>query len=464
MSAAVIDLPGTARRFRPPAPIPHAERMNPLQLILAIRRNPVSAWGVWHFEEPFVQARTPLLGDTIVVNDPAMLRHVLVDNVQNYPKSGIARRVLAPAGAADGLLTSEGEAWRKMRRTLAPIFAPRNVDMLAEAIHDRAAIAAERMAATPAGGRIDVSAEMARTTFEVMSATLFSDGITQGPEAFGKALNRFLETMGRVDPFDLIGVPDWVPRLTRLRGRDPVKFFETEVAATIAKRRAEVTAGTAPHDLLTLLISASDPETGLGISDEEVASHVITFIVAGHETTSNALSWTLYLLAKHPEMRAKVEDEAAEADRHPLADWPEKLVWTRAVIEEAMRLYPPASTLSRQAVAEDRIGDVTVPKGALVIVSPYLVHRHKKLWDAPDYFMPERFLPDQRESIDRFQYIPFGAGPRVCIGLRFAMLEAVVILAEVVKRVRLDWPARQAVQPLERITLRPEPGLSMVRG
>jgi cytochrome P450 len=435
-----------------------------LQLILAIRRNPVSAWGVWHFEEPFVQARTPLLGDTIVVNDPAMLKHVLVDNVQNYPKSGIARRVLAPAGAADGLLTSEGEAWRKMRRTLAPIFAPRNVDMLAEAIRDRAAIAAERMAATPAGGRIDVSAEMARTTFEVMSATLFSDGITQGPEAFGKALNRFLETMGRVDPFDLIGVPDWVPRLTRLRGRDSVKFFETEVAATIAKRRAEVTAGTAPHDLLTLLISASDPETGLGISDEEVASHVITFIVAGHETTSNALSWTLYLLAKHPEMRAKVEDEAAEADRHSLAEWPEKLVWTRAVIEEAMRLYPPASTLSRQAVAEDRIGDVTVPKGALVIVSPYLVHRHKKLWDAPDYFMPERFLPDQRESIDRFQYIPFGAGPRVCIGLRFAMLEAVVILAEVVKRVRLDWPARQAVQPLERITLRPEPGLSMVRG
>ncbi len=464
MSAAVSDLPGVTRRFRPPAPIPHAERMNPLQLILAIRRNPVATWGVWHFEEPFVQARTPLLGDTIVVSDPTMLRHVLVDNVQNYPKSGIARRVLAPAGAADGLLTAEGEAWRQMRRTVAPIFAPRNVDLLAAAIRDRAARAAARMAATPAGGRIDVAAEMARTTFEVMSATLFSDGITSGPKEFGRALNRFLETMGRVDPFDLMGAPDWVPRLTRLRGRDSVAFFEREVGATIARRRAEVEAGTAPHDLLTLLIAASDPETGLGIADAEVASHVITFIVAGHETTSNALAWTLYLLAKHPGARAQVEAEAADADRHPLADWPEKLPWTRAVIEEAMRLYPPASTLSRQALAEDRIGDVTIPKGALVIVSPYIIHRHRRLWTQPDYFMPERFLPGARESIDRFQYIPFGAGPRICVGLRFAMLEAVVILSEIVRRVRLDWPARQAVQPLERITLRPDPGLVMVRG
>lgn len=463
MSAAVTDLPGITRRFRPPAPIPHAERMNPLQLILQIRRNPAAAWGIWHFSEPFVQARTPLLGDTIVINDPAMLRHVLVDNVVNYPKSGIARRVLAPAGAADGLLTTEGEPWRQMRRTLAPIFAPRNVDMLAEAIRSRAVAAAERMAGTLPGGRIDVAAEMARTTFEVMSATLFSDGITQGPEAFGRALNRFLETMGRLDPLDIIGAPDWLPRVTRIRGRDSVRFFEREVNATIAKRRAEVAAGTAPHDLLTLLIQAADPETGLGISDAEVASHVITFIVAGHETTSNALSWTLYLLAKHPEVRERVEAEAREAARHPVADWPEKLPWTRAVIEESMRLYPPASTLSRQAVAEDRVGDAVVPKGALVIVSPYIIHRHRKLWDAPEYFMPERFLPGAREKIDRFQYLPFGAGPRVCIGLRFAMLEAVVILAEIVQRVRLDWPARQAVQPVERITLRPDPGLVMVR-
>ncbi|MGL4240328.1 MAG: cytochrome P450 [Beijerinckiaceae bacterium] len=463
MSAAVIDLPGQSRRFRPPAPIPHAERMNPLQLLLAIRRNPVAAWGVWHFEEPYVQANTPLLGHTLVVNDPAMLRHVLVDNVANYPKSDLARRVLAPAGAADGLLTSEGEAWRKMRRTLAPIFAPRNVDMLADAILAKAETAAARMAETPVGGRVDVAAEMARTTFEVMSATLFSDGITQGPEAFGKALNRFLETMGRVDPLDLMGAPDWIPRFTRLRGRDAVKFFETEVAATIAKRRAEAAAGNAPHDLLTLLIQASDPETGLGIPDEEVASHVITFIVAGHETTSNALSWTLYLLAKHPDVREKVEAEARDAERHPVAEWPDRLVWTRAVIEEAMRLYPPASTLSRKALAADRIGDAAVPEGALVIVSPYLVHRHKRLWKDADYFCPERFLPGARETIDRFQYLPFGQGPRVCIGQRFAMLEAVVILSTIVKHVRLDWPARQPLQPLERITLRPDPGLSMIR-
>jgi cytochrome P450 len=462
MSAAVLDLPSVPRRFRPPAPIPHTQRMNALQLLLAVRRNPVASWGTWHFEEPFVQART-ILGDTLVVNDPAMLRHVLLDNVLNYPKSDIARRVLSPAGAKDGLLTSEGETWRRMRQTLAPIFAPRNVDRLAQAVQARAEATAQRLAAIPVGGKVDAGAEMARATFEVMSATLFSDGITKGPEAFGKALNRYLHTVGRIDPLDLLGAPDWIPRLGRFQGRDAIAFFETEVAATIKQRREAVARGDAPHDLLTLLIQASDPETGLGISDAEVASHVITFIVAGHETTSNALAWTLYLLAKHPEVRAKVEAEAAEAERHPIAEWPDRLIWTRAVIEEAMRLYPPAATLSRQAVAEDRIGEVKVPKGALVIISPYLIHRHKKLWDAPDYFMPERFLPGARERIDRFQYMPFGQGPRICIGVRFAMLEAVVILATLVKHVKLDWPSRQAVQPLERITLRPDPGLLMVR-
>jgi cytochrome P450 len=463
MSAAAVATPSLHRRFRPPAPIPHTERMNALQLLLSVRRNPVASWGVWHFEEPFIQART-VLGDTLVVNDPAMVRHVLVDNVQNYPKSDITRRVLAPAGAKDGLLTAEGEAWRQMRRTLAPIFSPRSVDGLAATIRQRAETAASRMAQTPVGGSIDVAAEMARTTFEVMSATLFSDGIAKGPEAFGKALNRYLHTVGRLDPLDLLGAPEWIPRIGRIMGRDAIGFFETEVADIIGRRREVLAAGGAPQDLLTSLLQASDPETGLGISDKEVASHIITFIVAGHETTSNALAWTLYLLAKHPEVRARVEAEAAAADDARIADWPETLMWTRAAIEEAMRLYPPAATLSRQALAADRIGQVDVPKGALVIISPYLIHRHKTLWSEPDYFRPERFLPGARDAIDRFQYIPFGQGPRICIGMRFAMLEAVVILSTLVRTLRLDWPARRTVQPLERITLRPDPGLVMVRG
>ncbi len=194
--------------------------------------------------------------------------------------------------------------------------------------------------------------------------------------------------MGRVDPLDLVGAPDWIPRFGRWRGATRSRFFETEVAETIRRRRAAVEAGDAPHDLLTLLIKASDPETGLGVPDEQVAAHVVTFIVAGHETTSNALGWTLYLLAKHPDIREKVEAEAQEAHKHPAAEWPERLVWTRAAVEEAMRLYPPASTLSRQALADDRIGDVAIPKGALVIISPYIVHRHKRLWADPDHFRP----------------------------------------------------------------------------
>ncbi len=185
-------------------------------------------------------------------------------------------------------------------------------------------------------------------------------------------------------------------------------------------------------------------------------------MTAGHETTANALGWTLFLLAKHPEARARAEVEAAGAEAYPLAEWPERLPFVRAVIEEAMRLYPPAATLTRRAEAADRIGDLAIPRGALVVISPYVVHRHRRLWTEPDLFRPERFMPGEREKLDRYQFIPFGAGPRICIGLRFAMLEAVIILTTLLRSVRLDWPQRQAVRPVQRVTLRPEPGLRMI--
>jgi cytochrome P450 len=449
------------RAYRPPAPIPHAERLGPLALLRQLRNNPAASWGVWHFEEPYVSART-VLGDTVVLNDPAMIRHVLVDNVQNYPKDELQRRVLKP-GLGEGLLTAEGETWKRVRRTLAPLFTPRMVDGFADTMLTRAEKAAGRMAAVPVGETIDVAAEMTRVTFDILAGTLFSDGIVSDADRFAEAVTSYFNTVGRLDPLDAIGAPDWIPRLSWFTGRRAISFFEEEVTRIVSRRKGEIEAGAAPHDLLTLLIGAADPETGIGLTDEEVAANIITFIAAGHETTANALGWALFLLAKHPEARERAEAEAVTAERQPLAEWPDKLPFIRAVIEEAMRLYPPAATLTRTAAAADAIGELAIPKGALVVVSPYVVHRHKRLWTAPDLFQPQRFMPGRRERIDRFQYLPFGAGPRICIGQRFAMLEAVIALTAVLRRVRLDWPQRQVVMPVQRVTLRPMPGLRMVR-
>jgi len=449
------------RPYRPPAPIPHTRRLGPLALLRQLRANPAAAWGVWHFEEPHIAART-VLGDTIVLNDPAAIRHVLVDNVANYPKDDLQRRILKP-GLSEGLLTAEGETWRRVRRTLAPLFTPRMVDGFADTMLIRAERAAERIAAMPKGAFVDVSAEMTRATFDILSGTLFSDGIVSDADRFAEAVTRYFESAGRLEPLDAIGAPDWIPRLSWFTRRGAVSFFEEEVGRIVERRKLEIAAGAAPHDLLTALIQAADPETGIGLTDEEVGANIVTFVTAGHETTANALGWALFLLAKHPEQRARAEAEAAGAGAHPHAEWPDRLPFLRAVVEEAMRLYPPAATLSRRAAAADRISDLAIPKGALVVVSPYVVHRHRKLWSEPDLFRPDRFMPGAREGVDRFQFIPFGAGPRICIGLRFAMLEAVILLTTLLRRVRLDWPARQSVRPVQRVTLRPEPGLRMLR-
>ena len=269
---------------------------------------------------------------------------------------------------------------------------------------------------------------------------------------------------GRVDPLDIFGFPDWVPRIGRLRARPSIRFFEEMVNELIEARKALLASGEpAPRDLLTLLLEAADPETGKGLTDIEVRTNIVTFIGAGHETTANALSWSLYLLSQDERARERVEQEVDEV----LGEGPiepqhlERLVYTRAVIDEAVRLYPPAPYMSRTAIADDRIGDLEIPAGSMVVIAPYVLHRHKKLWDEPDAFRPERFLPENRGGIDRFAYLPFGAGPRVCIGASFSLQEAVIVLATIARSVRLDLVEGHEVVPVQRITLRPRGGLPM---
>jgi len=221
--------------------------------------------------------------------------------------------------------------------------------------------------------------------------------------------------------------------------------------------------GEAPQDLLMLLLLAQDPETGDGLTDLEVRANIVTFIAAGHETTANALTWALYCLSQDSCARARLEREVDQAAHAGSGFDPEALPFAKAVMEEAMRLFPPVPFMSRQAVADDRIGKIKIPRGSMVMVAPYVLHRHRALWEDPDAFVPERFLDAARAEIPRFAYLPFGAGPRVCIGQSFSLQESTILLAHIARAVRLDLPADHApVTPLHRVTLRPEHGLKMM--
>ena len=413
-----------------------------------------------HFEHPVVAA-DGVLGRVTVVSDPALIRYLFVENAGNYRKDDLQRRVLTP-GLGNGLLSAEGEDWRNQRRTIAPIFSARHVAGFAEAMNAAGARVARRLARRD-GAEVEAAVEMTRVSLDVLTRTIFTHGLKRDPDAVGRAIACILKAIGPIDPLDVFGVPGFVPRIGRLRARPAGRFFEEVVDELLARRRALTARGElAPRDLLTLLLTASDPETGNGLTDLEVKANIVTFIAAGHETTANALTWALYCLSQDDAARERLQaevDAAVGADGgFALDDFP----FARAVMEETMRLFPPVQFMSRQAIRDDRVGRIKIPRGSAVLVAPWVLHRHRTLWDDPEAFVPERFLPGRRERIDRYAYLPFGAGPRVCIGHSFSLQEATLVLAHVARAARLDVAAgHPPVTPLHRVTLRPQHGLRM---
>jgi cytochrome P450 len=447
--------------FRPRVPAPRTTPPDLFAFLHAARNNPLTSWMDVHFEEPIVMTKG-VLGRVMVVNDPAAIRHVFVDNAGAYRKDALQRRVLAP-GMADGLLTADGDEWRLQRRTLAPLFTPRTVQGFAPAMAEAAGRMMRRWRRRE-GRVLDMSLEMTRVTLDVLERTIFTQGPAHDPDALGRAITRFFEAVGPIDPLDVFGMPDWLPRLGRLQARPALAYFERLVNELIAARKALIASGgPVPRDILTLLLEANDPETGKGLSDIGVGANVITFIGAGHETTANALTWALYLVSQAPDIRDRLEAEVDEVlrDRPIEAGDVARLPLVRAVMEETMRLFPPVPFMSREAIREDRVAGYKVPRGTLVVVAPWVLQRHRRLWTDPDAFDPDRFMPERRDAIDRFAYLPFGAGPRVCIGASFSLQEAVVVLAEILRGVRVELAEGHEVKPVHRVTLRPEGGLPM---
>jgi cytochrome P450 len=456
------DRSAVERAYCPPAPRPQARPLPPIALLRTLKRNPLECWATQHFEQPIVAGGLPI-GHTLLVHEPGAIRHVLLENATNYQKDRLQRRVLS-AGLSDGLLSAEGEQWRLQRRIIAPMFARRTVMDFTAAMMEAAEALVERWSDHGDCATIDVAAEMAKVTLDVVERTIFSDGFGSDAEAIRLAMTTYFNTIGKISPLDVLGVPDFLPRLSRFRVRSTLRFFETEVDRVISARRRILAEqpDSAPSDLLTHLLQALDTASEDRLSEAAVRSNILTFIAAGHETTANTLSWTMFLLSQSPEWRERVE---AEVDRELTGSAPgiaDRLVETRAVIEETIRLYPPIAAISRVALAGDDLNGERARPGSLIVISPYVLHRHRLLWDCPDAFDPRRFLGDARATIDRFAYLPFGAGARKCIGSTFALQEATLVLAVIMKHSRFQLRPGHPVWPMLRVTLRPANGLPMI--
>ena len=460
-AASTRDQSSLGQAYVPPAPRPQDHPLGPIALLRTLKRNPLECWAIRHFEQPIVSGGLPI-GHVLLVHEPRSIRRVLLDNAANYRKDRFQRRVLS-AGLSDGLLSAEDEEWRIQRKVLAPMFARRQVLEFGPAMAGGAEDLVKRWACLGDAATIEVVAEMARVTLDVLERTIFSDGFGSHAEDIRIAMAAYFNTIGKISPLDILGVPDFVPRLGRINIRRTLNFFESEVDRVISARRRILAEqpDRAPNDLLTHLLQAFDSQTE-AFTEAELRSNILTFIAAGHETTSNTLSWAMFLLSRSAEWRERVKAEVDREMNPEPANLRDRLVATRAVIEETIRLYPPIAAISRVALGGDELGGESVKRGSLIVISPYVLHRHRSLWDRPDVFDPSRFLGNRRSRIDRFAYLPFGVGPRKCIGSAFALQEATLVLAAIVKNFDFVLCPDHKVWPILRVTLRPANGLPML--
>ena len=405
---------------------------------------------------PELAVRQPMVSGTLgirwhMVMDPEALKRVLKDRVEDYPKSTVTRMILEPA-IGDSLFVAEGAQWRWQRLAAAPAFAARHVEALAPVMTAAAETSAARIAAAPQP--FDAFEEMVAATFEVISDVTFSGDEGFDRDAVHHAIDRYIASTARVSVLDVLGAPPWVPRPGRLVSGGALRRTKAIADRAIADRARR--GPRLPPDLLDLLRAGVDPETGRSMNPAELRDNLLTFIVAGHETTALTLAWALYLVAFDPAVQDRAAAEVAGMDRITAADLP-RLPYVQQIVQETLRLYPPAAFLSRTARRADTLGGREVRPGDTVMLPIYALHRHRLLWDDPDRFDPNRFAPGVDR--DRFAFLPFGGGPRICIGANFALQEAAIILGTLLARFRFETVPGRVPYPRMILTLRPQGGV-----
>jgi cytochrome P450 len=390
---------------------------------------------------------------------PEAVKHVLQSNAKNYTKQtrGFDKMRLF---LGNGLVTSDGDFWKRQRRIAAPAFHRNRIEGFADTMTAATADMLARWATLPADApATDAGRELTTLTMRIASVTLLGKDLSGAADAVGDALQFLtLSTNDRITA--LFDIPLSVPTPENRRYHQAVKVVDDLLLPLIAERQR---APGAHHDLLAMLLEARDEETGEAMTPQQLRDEAITIFAAGHETTSNALAWTFYLLARHRDVATRVYEEVDRAlnGRAPtLADLP-SMPYAKCVIQESMRLYPPAWIVGRRAIADDELCGYRVAAGTQVLISPFATHRHPKFWEDPEAFDPDRFSPERSAGRAAYAYLPFGGGPRVCIGNAFAMMEAQLILAQVSQRYRLELAPGARVEPVRGITLSPGPALPM---
>lgn len=449
-------------RFIPSAPPPIEtsvadwDRVDWIRYMFASSQNPIYGQTTAAIEG-FDEVASGMGKVFFTPSHPDTIRETFVTKADALRLSGIRNAILKPV-LRDGLLTSEGERWKHDRRALAPIFTPRHVNGFAQGMARTTNEHLDRLLATETVAFDQVCVDL---TYQVLSDVLFSGELDGGRQASLRDIDKFLSSMGRPDPFDFVNMPSWVPRFTRVGRMGVVKRLRSRIGRLGEARRTKVDTGEAvPDDLLSLMLTATDAQSE-PLTPDQLVDQLITFIAAGHETTSRALTWLFYLLSQDTEARSRLEAEVDGLDMTaPAHKWGEQLPYTQACLSEAMRLYPPAPFLSRELNRAETLAGHDLPEGAIVFGNIWMIHRHRKLWDQPDAFIPERFLPGAPREIGRFQYLPFGLGPRVCIGAQFAKIESLILTTLIARRYRLHLDGPHP-WPLARVTVRTEKPLMM---
>jgi cytochrome P450 len=447
--------------FVPPYPSRPARPLPMLGLLRGLTQNFLAVWPEIAFDYEFFSTRL-LSRQVFICNSPDTVSYAFIANNAHFErKSPQMRHALKPL-LGDGLFVSDGDVWKRRRRIVAPIVHVSRLPLFAPIMVDTAAELVERWTHLPEAAPVDILSEMAELTAEIICRTIFGRrlGADHAQEVV-RSFSEYQRKIGQTDFASLLGLPDWLPRLYGGSIRRATERIHRILDGIIASYRAR------PRDsessVIGMLLDARDQETGEPLDAEALRNEAAVIFMAGHETTANSLAWTWYLLSQAPEAEARLHAELDRVlgGRTPTLEDVGKLVYTRAVFEEALRLYPPVPILARQALQDEVIRGRTIKAGSILMVVPWLLHRHKRLWDKPDHFIPERFLPGNAAGRPKGAYVPFSIGPRICAGAAFGLTEGILCLATVAQRFRLRLVPGTVVAPVCRLTLRPGKRLPM---
>ena len=440
--------------FEPP------ERPLGLLGLRTLLRNYVETIPRFAYEQNVTRIRTRLT-DVLVVSDPNIIQEILVEKAEAFGRDPATRRSFRPVLGDTSIFLAEGTDWRWQRRAVAPIFRHETLLSFVPIFATMAQRQVERWRAVERAVPTDAAAAMTRTTFEIIVEAMLGGSASLDAERYSRALTDNFNTIPWHIIYDMFSIPDWMPYPHRRLAMQSRDFLHRDIRRIVECRRS--TQSSQP-DLLNLLLAARDHETGRSMSDDEVVTNLLTFIAAGHETTAVALTWTLWLLAKDQATQQRVFDEARAVTGDKLIDAThvEGLSFCRQVIQEAMRLFPPAPGIARIAKEVVEIGGMQIPAHARIHIPVFALHRNVGLWDNPNAFDPDRFAADRVKARSRYAFLPFGGGPRVCIGAGFAMIEAAIILATLVRAFYFQPVAGHRPHPVAKITLRPSGGMPLL--